>query len=154
MSALKDRLQGDLTTAIKGRDEVTAATIRMVLTAITTEEVAGKQARELDDEDVLTVLAREGKKRRESAEAYDAADRPELADRERAELAVIARYLPEQLSEDDVRAIVAAAVAEVTASGVTGGQAMGAVMKLVQPQVKGKADGGVVAGLVKAALGR
>lgn len=154
MSALKDRLQGDLTTAIKGRDEVTAATIRMVLTAITTEEVAGKQARELDDEDVLTVLAREGKKRRESAEAYDAADRPELADRERAELAVIARYLPEQLNEDDVRAIVAAAVAEVTASGVTGGQAMGAVMKLVQPQVKGKADGGVVAGLVKAALGR
>ena len=154
MSALKDRLQGDLTTAIKGRDEVTAATIRMVLTAITTEEVAGKQARELDDEDVLTVLAREGKKRRESAEAYDAADRPELADRERAELAVIARYLPEQLSEDDVRAIVAAAVAEVTASGVTGGQAMGAVMKLVQPQVKGKADGGIVAGLVKAALGR
>lgn len=154
MSALKDRLQGDLTTAIKGRDEVTAATIRMVLTAITTEEVAGKQARELDDEDVLTVLAREGKKRRESAEAYDAADRPELADRERAELAVIARYLPEQLSQDDVRAIVAAAVAEVTASGVTGGQAMGAVMKLVQPQVKGKADGGVVAGLVKVALGR
>lgn len=153
MSELKDRLQSDLTTAIKGRDEVTAATIRMVLTAITTEEVAGKEARQLSDDDVLTVLGREAKKRRESAEAYDAASRPELADRERDELAVIARYLPEQLSDADIDAIVAAAVAEVTATGATGGQAMGQVMKRVQPQVKGKADGGVVAAKVKAALG-
>ena len=153
MSALKDQLQADLTTAIKSRNEVTAATMRMVLTAVTNEEVSGKQARELTDDDVLTVLGREAKKRRESAEAYDAADRPELAARERDELAVIARYLPEGLSDEEVRAIVDAAVTQVAASGVTGGQAMGAVMKLVQPQVKGRADGGQVAGLVKAALG-
>lgn len=153
MSALKDQLKSDLTTAIKARDEVTAATLRMALTAVTNEEVSGKEARELSDEDVLTVLGREGKKRRESAEAYDAADRPELAARERDELEVLARYLPEQLSDDEVAAIVAAAVAEVAANGATGGQAMGAVMKLVQPQVKGRADGGVVAGLVRASLG-
>lgn len=153
MSALKDRLQSDLTTAIKSRDEVTAATVRMVLTAITNEEVAGKEHRELSDDDVLTVLGREAKKRREAAEAYDAADRPELAQRERDELAVIAGYLPQQLEESEIEAIVAAAVAEVTAGGATGGQAMGAVMKLVQPQVKGRADGGLVAAKVKAALG-
>lgn len=153
MSALKDQLQSDLTTAIKARDEVTSATIRMALTAITNEEVAGKESRALSDEDVLTVLGREAKKRRESAEAYDAASRPELADRERAELDVIARYLPQPLSDTEVEAIVAAAVAEVSGTGATGGAAMGAVMKLVQPQIRGRADGGKVAGLVKASLG-
>lgn len=153
MSALKDQLQSDLTTAIKARDEVTAATIRMALTAITNEEVSGKEARALSDDDVLTVLGREAKKRREAAEAYDTASRPELADRERAELDVIARYLPQPLSDDEVRAIVDAAVAEATAGGASGGQAMGAVMKIVQPQVKGRADGGAVAAMVKAALG-
>ena len=153
MSALKSQLQADLTTAIKARDEVTAATVRMVLTAITNEEVAGKEHRELTDDDVLTVLGREAKKRREAAEAYDGADRPELAARERDELEVIARYLPAAPSEDDLRAIVADAVAQVQASGASGGAAMGAVMKLVQPQVKGRADGGQVAALVKSALG-
>ncbi len=133
---------------------MTAATIRMVLTAITTEEVAGKQARELTDDDVLTVLGREAKKRRESAEAYDSAARPELADRERAELVVIARYLPQPLGDDEVRGHRRRRRgARCRATGATGGQAMGAVMKLVQPQVKGRADGGVVAGLVKSALG-
>lgn len=153
MSTLKQTLQSDLTTSMKARDEVTSATIRMVLTAITNEEVSGKQARELTDDDVLTVLGREAKKRREAAEAYTSANRPELADREEAELAVIARYLPQQLDEAEVRTIVDAAVAEVTASGATGGAAMGAVMKIVQPQVKGRADGGMVASLVKSALG-
>ncbi len=153
MGTLKDQLKSDLTTAIKARDEVTSATIRMALTAITNEEVSGKESRVLSDDDVLTVLGREAKKRRESAEAYDAASRPELADRERAELGVIARYLPQPLSDAEVEAIVAAAVAEVSASGATGGAAMGAVMKLVQPQVKGRADGGKVAGLVKSSLG-
>jgi hypothetical protein len=153
MSALKDQLQSDLTTAIKARDEVTSATIRMALTAITNEEVAGKEARALSDDDVLTVLGREAKKRRESAEAYDAADRPELADRERAELQVIARYLPQPMSDAEVQSIVTAAVAEVAATGATGGAAMGAVMKIVQPQVKGRADGGQVAALVRSALG-
>jgi uncharacterized protein YqeY len=150
MSALKEQLQADLTTALKSRDEVTAATIRMTLAAITNEEVAGKEARELSDEDVLTVLGREAKKRREAADAYDDADRAELADRERAELDVLTRYLPEPLGEDDLNAIVAAAVAQVDASGPA---AMGAVMKIVQPQVKGRADGGHVAALVKQALG-
>lgn len=153
MSPLKQQLQADLTTAIKARDELTSATIRMALTAITNEEVAGKQQRELSDDDVLTVLGREAKKRRESAEAYDAASRPELADRERAELGVLGRYLPQPLSEAEVQAVVADAVAQVAASGTTGGQAMGAVMKLVQSRVKGRADGGAVAALVKSALG-
>lgn len=153
MSALKDRLQSDLTVAIKDRDEVSAATIRMVLTAITNEEVAGKEHRDLSDDDVVTVLGREAKKRREAAQAYDDAARPELADRERAELGVIARYLPQPLTEAEVQAIVDAAVGEVAAGGATGGQAMGQVMRLVQPQVKGRADGGAVAAMVKAALG-
>jgi len=138
---------------MKARDELTVATLRMVLTAITSEEVSGKQARELTDDDVLTVLGREAKKRRESAEAYDTAKRPELADRERAELSVIAKYLPESMSEAEVKAVVDAAVAQVAAGGATGQAAMGAVMKLVQPQVKGRADGGQVAALVRGALG-
>ena len=138
---------------MKARDELTVATLRMVLTAITSEEVSGKQARALTEEDVLTVLGREAKKRRESAEAYDTAKRPELADRERAELSVIARYLPELMSEAEVKAVVDAAVAQVAAGGATGQAAMGAVMKLVQPQVKGRADGGQVAALVRGALG-
>jgi len=153
MSALKDQLQADLTIAIKQRDELSAATIRMVLTAITNEEVAGKEARQLSDEDVVTVLGREAKKRRESAEAYDQAQRPELAQRERDELGVITGYLPEQLGEAELEAIVTAAVTQVEATGVTGGQAMGAVMKIVQPQIKGKADGGTVSALVKKSLG-
>jgi uncharacterized protein YqeY len=153
MSALKDQLKADLTTAIKSRDGVSTATIRMVLTAITNEEVSGKEARELSDDDVVTVLGREAKKRRESAEAYEAASRPELAQRELDELGVLGRYLPMPLSDDDVARIIDAAVAQVTAGGVTGGQAMGQVMKLVQPQVKGRADGGVVAAQVKLALG-
>ena len=154
MSELKTRLQSDLTTAMKGRDELSAATIRKALTAITNEEVAGKEHRELTDDDVVTVLGREAKKRREAAEAYDAANRPELAERERAELGVLQAYLPQALDEAEVRAIIDAAVAQVTATGASGGAAMGQVMKLVQPQVKGRADGGQVAALVKAALGQ
>ncbi len=153
MSALKDQLQADLTTSMKSRDELTSATIRMVLTAITNEEVAGKQARELSDDDVITVLGREAKKRREAAAAYDDADHPERAQRERDELSVIQRYLPEELSEAEVAAIVAAAVAQAKADGAEGPKAMGAVMKLVQPQVKGRADGQLVAKLVKEQLG-
>ena len=153
MAELKDRLQSDLTASIKARDEVKSGTIRMVLAAITTEEVSGKEARQLTDDDVVTVLGREAKKRKEAAEAYDGASRPELADKERAELAIIEAYLPEQMSEDEVRAIVEAAVAKVAASGAEGGKAMGAVMKIVQPKVKGRADGGQVAALVKSVLG-
>jgi hypothetical protein len=149
---LKAQLRADLTVSIKARDELKSATLRMVLTAITNEEVAGKEAKVLTDDDVLTVLAREGKKRRESAAAYTEANRPELAERENAELKIISQYLPEQLSDAEIEAIVVAAVDQVAGSGATGGAAIGAVMKIVQPQVKGRADGGVVAGMVKKAL--
>lgn len=153
MTSLKEQLQADLTTAMKARDEIGSSTLRMVLTAVTNEEVSGKESRVLTDDDVITVLGREAKKRKEAAEAYDSAGRAELAQRERDELVVIERYLPEQLSEEDVRAIVDAAVAQVQAGGASGGAAMGQVMKIVQPQVKGKADGGQVAAMVKSALG-
>lgn len=149
MSDLKDRLQNDLTAALKARDELRLATLRMVLTAVKTEEVAGGAARELDDAEVLKVLAREGKKRRESAEAYVAAGRQELADREVAEGGVIEAYLPAQLPDAELDALVAAAVAE---SGATSPQQMGAVMKLLTPKVAGRAEGGRVAAAVKRAL--
>src|ERR1044072_6777836 len=120
--ALKERLQSDLTAAMKARDELRAATLRMALTAVTTEEVAGKQARVLSDDEVLTVLAREAKKRREAAEAFDGAGRAELAARERAEGEVLAAYLPAQLSDDEIAELVTAAIAE---TGASGPQAMG-----------------------------
>ena len=153
MSTLKDRLQSDLTDAIRARDEVRAATLRMGLAAITTEEVSGKQARVLTDDEVVGVLSREAKKRRESVEAYAAADRVDLADRERAELAVLADYLPAALSADEVAALISDAVAQARASGLEGMKAMGAVMKTLQPSVAGRADGAEVAAAVRAALG-
>ncbi len=152
MSALKDRLRADLTTAIKARDEVRSSTLRMVLTAITNAEVAGKEARELTDEDVVGVLSSEAKKRREAATAFEDGDRPEMAAKEKAEAAVLADYLPEQLSADDIADIVTAAVAQLGASG-EGMKAMGKVMGVVQPQVKGRADGGAVAAEVRRQLG-
>jgi len=153
MSTLKEQLRSDLTEAIRARDELRSATLRMALTAITTEEVAGKQSRELSDDDVVTVLSREAKKRRESAEAYDEASRPELAQRERDELGVLDTYLPTPLSEDEIDAIIATAVADATSGGVQGGRAMGVVMKAVTPQVSGRADGAAVAAKVRSALG-
>ena len=152
MSALKDQLQGDLTAAIRAQDELTMATLRMALSAITNAEVSGKQARQLSDDEVVVVLTSEAKKRREAAESFDGAGATDRADRERAELGVLQRYLPEQLSEDEIKQIVADAVAAVAADGTTGPAAMGAVMKVVTPQTRGRADGGQVAALVKAAL--
>lgn len=147
---VKEQLRADLTVAMKARDEVTASTLRMVLTAITTEEVAGKQARELSDDEVLKVVAREGKKRRESIEAFTSAGREELADRERAEAAVIDRYLPAQLDDAQLAALVTAAIAE---TGAEGAKAMGQVMKVLTPQVAGRADGSRVASEVRRQLG-
>lgn len=152
MAALKDRLRTDLTAAMKARDALRAGTLRMVLTAVTNAEVAGKQARELTDDDVLGVLTSEAKKRREAAEAFDAGNRPELAQKERDEAAVLAEYLPEQLTADEVRALVAATIEQLGVAG-DGMKAMGRVMGALQPQVKGRADGGVVAAEVKQALG-
>jgi uncharacterized protein len=136
--SLKERLHGDLNAAMKARDELTTATLRMALTAVTTEEVAGSTARQLSDDEVLRVLGREAKKRREAAEAFDGAGRTELADRERAEGTVLDRYLPAQLGDDELGELVAAAIAE---AGATTPRDMGAVMKLVQPRVAGRADG-------------
>jgi len=152
MSALKDRLRADLTTAIKAREEIRSSTIRMVLSAITNAEVAGKEARELSDDDIVGVLSTEAKKRREAATAFDDGGRPEMAERERAEAAVIADYLPEPLSEADIEAIVTEAIATTGAEG-EGMRAMGKVMGVVQPQVKGRADGGAVAAVVRTRLG-
>lgn len=150
---LKEQLHSDLTDGMRARDELRTATLRMALTAITNEEVAGKVARELSDDEVVTVLQREAKKRRESAEAYDGANRPELADRERAELGVLDAYLPAAMADEALAAIVAAAVAEARAAGAEGPRAIGAVMKLVTPQVAGQAEGGRVAAEVRRQLG-
>ena len=152
MTNLKEQLHTDLTAAIKAKDSLTSGTLRMVLAAITNEEVSGKEARVLNDQDMITVLNREAKKRKEAATAYDDAKRPELADKERAELGIIQAYLPAALSDEDLAKIMADAVAEVAASGATGPSAMGAVMKIVSPQVSGRADGGAVAAAVKSAL--
>ena len=152
MSALKDQLHADLTTSMKARDALRTSTLRMVLTAITNAEVSGKEVRELSDDDVLTVLGAEAKKRREAATAFAEGDRPELAEKETAEAAILAEYLPAQLSADEIAVIVAAAVESADAAG-QGMKAMGKVMGIVSPQVKGKADGGIVAAEVKRQLG-
>jgi uncharacterized protein len=138
MAELKDRLRADLTRAMKSRDELRTATIRMALTGITNEEVAGKSARSLEDAEELRVIAREAKKRGEAAEAYDAAGRPELAARERAEGEVLDEYLPKQLDDTALTELVRTGIAE---SGATSMREMGAVMKLLTPQVAGRANG-------------
>ena len=146
---LKEQLQADLTTAMKARDEVRLATVRIALTAVTNEEVAGKQSRELSDDDVLKVLARELKKRKEAATAFADAGKQDRADAELAEAKVLEGYLPTQLSDDELTALVKTAIEESDASGP---QAMGAVMKAVQPKVAGRAEGGRVAAEVKRQL--
>ena len=147
--SLKEKLQNDLTDAMRARDEVRSSTIRMVLTAIKNEEVAGKEARDLSDAEVITVLSREAKKRREAAEAFDQAGAKDRADAERAEGVVIADYLPKQLSEAEIKELIAGAIAETGASSPA---QMGLVMKSLQPKIAGKADGGTVSALVKAAI--
>lgn len=151
MSTLKDRLRADLTTAMKARDDIRSSTLRMVLTALTNAEVSGKEARELSDDEVVGVLASEAKKRREAATAFDDGGRAESAAKERAEAAVIADYLPAQLSEAEIAELVAAAVAS-TGAAAEGMKAMGKVMGVVTPQVKGRADGGAVAAEVRRQL--
>ncbi|MFE3602500.1 GatB/YqeY domain-containing protein [Streptomyces sp. NPDC059142] len=152
MTSLKSRLKEDLTDAIRARDELRSATLRLTLTAITKEEVSGTSARELSDDDVLKVIAKEAKKRREAAEAFAQGGRDEQAAREKAEGALLDTYLPKQLTDEELAGIVAQAVAEAKAAGAEGPRAMGAVMKIVNPKVAGLADGGRVAALVKSAL--
>lgn len=149
MSTLKKTLRDDLTAAMRARDSVTTSTLRMALTAIATEEVAGAQQRELSDDDVLRVLTKEAKKRREAAAAFDAAGRDELASREQAELAVLQRYLPAQLTDAELADLVRRAI---ESTGANAPNQMGQVMRAVQPLVAGRADGSRVAAAVRGAL--
>jgi uncharacterized protein len=149
MAGLKDRLRNDLTAAMKARDEVRTRTLRMALTSVANEEVAGKAARDLDDDEVQRLVAREAKRRREAAEAFDAAGRPDQAASERAEEEVLSGYLPAQLDDAELTAIVAGAITE---TGAAGSRAMGQVMKAVTPQVAGRAEGGRVAAEVRRQL--
>jgi uncharacterized protein YqeY len=149
MAALKDRLRDDLTAAMKARDQVRTRTLRMALTSVTREEVAGSSARELSDDEVIRVLTREAKRRREAAEAFAAAGRDEQAAAERAEGVILDAYLPAQLSDDEIAALVDAAIDETGASGMA---AMGQVMKVLTPQVAGRADGARVAAEVRRRL--
>ena len=152
MAELKDKLRAELTASMKARDELRSSTLRMVLTAITNAEVSGKQARELSDDDVTSVLASESKKRRESATAFEDAGRSELAAKERAESAIIAEFLPEPMTDDEITALVARTIDELGVAG-DGMKAMGRVMGVVSPQVKGRADGGAVSAEVRRQLG-
>jgi uncharacterized protein len=146
---LKDRLRADLTAAMKDRDEVRTRTLRMALTSVGNEEVAGKAARELSDDEVLKILARESKRRREAATAFQDAGRTEQAAAERAEDAVLTAYLPAQLSDEEVARLVADAITETGASGMP---AMGQVMKTVTPKIAGRAEGSRVAAEVRRQL--
>jgi len=147
--SLKEKLQADLTSAMRERNEIRSSTLRMVLTSIRNEEVAGKQAKELSDAEIITVLSREAKKRREAAEAFDAAKASERAAAERAEGSVIAEYLPQQLTEAEIKGLILAAIQETSA---TSPAQMGLVMKVLQPKIAGKAEGGFVSSLVKETL--
>ena len=149
MNELKERLRADLNAAIRARDQVRLRALRMTLTSITNEEVSGDTARELSDDEVVKILTREAKKRREAAEAFESAGRAEQAAAERAEGDVLASYLPAQLTDDELTAIVSAAIAETGATGMPG---MGKVMKTVTPQVAARADGARVAAEVRRQL--
>ena len=151
-TTLKSKLHDDLNAAIKERDELRSATLRLTLAAITKEEVAGKEKRELSDDEVLKVIAKEAKKRREAAEAFAQGGRTESAGREKAEGELLDEYLPKQLTDEELAGIVAAAVEEAKAAGAEGPRAMGAVMKIVNPKVAGLAEGGRVAAAVKQRL--
>jgi uncharacterized protein YqeY len=154
MADLKAKLRADLASAIKSRETTRMAALRMALAAITTEEVAGDEARELTDAEVERVLTREVKKRKEAADAFAGAGRTEQAQAERDESAILADYLPKQLADDELTTLVAAAVAEVTEQlGAAPTQRqMGQVMKAANAKVAGRAEGGRVAAAVKSLL--
>ena len=146
MSDLKQQISTDLTTAMKARDKVTSSTLRMVMTAIQNAQVAGDAAKELTDDEVLAVITKEGKKRRDAIAEYEKAGRAELAAAEQAELQVLEAYLPQQLSDAELESLVAQAVAE---AGATEKSQMGQAMKAAQAKVAGRAEGGRVAAAVK-----
>jgi uncharacterized protein YqeY len=150
MGALKDRLNEDLHGAMKGRDELTTSTLRMALAAVRNAEVSGAASRELSDDEVVAVLTKEAKKRREAADAFAGAGRSDQAERERAEGTVLDRYLPAQLSDAEIADLVSAALA---AGGFSGRTQMGPAMKAAQAAVAGRAEGGRVAAEVRRQLG-
>ena len=152
MANLKEQLKNDLTQAIKSSNQVVSGTLRMALTAITNQEVSGKEAKQLSDAEVLSVLTKEAKKRQESVEAYLQANRKDLADKESAELAVLEKYLPAALTESEVDEIILKAITQASAQGATGMKAMGIVMKIIQPQTAGRFDGTLLANKVKEKL--
>lgn len=149
MNELKDRLRADLNSAMRARDQVRLRTLRMALTSITNEEVSGSAARELSDDEIVRVLTREARRRREAADAFEEAGRPDQAAAERAEGEVLAGYLPAQLTDEELAAMVSSAIAETGASGMPG---MGTVMKTLTPRVAGRADGARVAAEVRRQL--
>jgi uncharacterized protein YqeY len=149
MPTLKDQLRADLTAALKARDETRTRTLRMALTSISNEEVSGAAAHDLTNDEIIKILSREAKRRREAAAAFAEAGRDEQSAAELAEEDVIAGYLPAQVSDDELAAIVAAAIAETGASGPS---AMGQVMKAVTPRVAGRAEGSRVAAVVRSQL--
>jgi uncharacterized protein YqeY len=149
MSTLKTQLETDLRDSMKARDELTTSTLRMAIAAVRTAEVAGKQARELTDDEVLGVLSKEAKKRREAADAFAGAGRTEAAQKEQAEERILTRYLPAQLSDEEIVAIVTDAL---TAAGLTEKSQMGPAMKAAQAAVAGRAEGGRVAAEVRRQL--
>lgn len=149
---MKQRLHDDMTAALKARDEIRKSTLRMALTAVTKAEVAGKEARELSDTEIVDVLSSEAKKRRESVVAYREAGRAELAEKEQAEADILAEYLPEQLTEDEIKALVTEAIAS-TGAAELGPRGIGKVMGALQPKTKGKADGAILSAEVKRQLG-
>lgn len=151
MGNIKGQLRTDLTAAMKARDKARASTLRMVMAAISEAEVAGDTAKELTDEEILTILTREAKKRREAATAFADGGRAEQAEKESAEAAVITEYLPAQLSESEISDLVSKAIAQVGAAG-EGMKAMGKVMGVLTPQTKGRADGAAVAAEVRKQL--
>lgn len=152
MATMKDRLRSELTASMKARAELRSSTLRLVLTAISNAEVAGKQARELSDDDITGILATEGKKRREAAAAFDDAARPELASKERAEAVVIQEFLPEAMTAGEIAALVSATINQLGVRG-DGMRAMGRVMGAVTPLTRGRADGGAVSAEVRRQLG-
>jgi uncharacterized protein len=153
MAGLKEDLRRDLTVAIREQDEITVATLRLALAAITKAEVAGSTPVSLTDEQIVELLRGEGKRRAEAAELYDTGNRAELAERERAQAKVLDRYLPQEMDDAHLAAIVAEEVETARAGGATGGKAMGQVIKAVRARIGSDASGGRVAAAVKAALG-
>jgi uncharacterized protein len=145
---LRDRIADDMRASMKAREQTRVSTLRMLMAAMKNTQV--EKGHELDDDEVVDVIAREAKRRRESMEAFEKGGRAELVEKEGAELAVLETYLPERLSEEELAALVDEAIAE---TGATSPKEMGQVMKAVMPKVKGRADGSAVSAVVRARLG-